>query len=105
MKPLELVVNGEAGYLFEAEVSEAIVFVPTHCVDILPSGEFLIDQTGCFLSGWSHKSMRFSNASGDFDTVFPVPDRPVTNQNDSRVQQLIRRLKNAYDVSSPTVAV
>jgi hypothetical protein len=98
MKAIELVVNGEAGFLFEAEVSEALVFVPISCVELLPSGKYLIDQTQCFLSGWAHKSMRFSNTEDNFDLVFPVAERPVTNRNDQRVKMLIKRLSNAYDV-------
>jgi len=99
MKPLELMIAGERGYLFEGEISDALVFVPHDCVFFTDSGDAAIDQTGCFLSGWTDKSMRFSSDADDGERVFASAERPVTNPNDPRVKALLQRLRHVYSVT------
>jgi hypothetical protein len=100
MKPLEFTIDSEPGYLFEAEHSDAIVFVPASCLTVSATGSNSVDQLAFFLSGWADKSMRFSNTQDELERVFPAMDRPIVNENDPRVKKLLQRLQQVYEISS-----
>ena len=102
MKPIELIIDNELGYLFETERADVIAFVPLACLAETDSGNYLIDEEAFLISGWADKSMRFSNTSEECERVFPQCERPVTDETDPRVLKLLERLRHVYTVSGGT---
>jgi hypothetical protein len=96
VKPIQLMLDGRPGYLFESETREVLVFVPEECVVTTREGELSIDQTAFFSTGWAERSALFADAQSDLERAFPDAEHPVTDENDARVKALLLRLRHAY---------
>lgn len=98
MNAVSLTVDGELGFLFEAEHHrDFIAFVPSATVSSDQADGIGFDQAAYLRSGWAAKNARF-NSGETSKHAFPVLGHPLLNPEERRVTQYLQRLRHAYAV-------
>jgi hypothetical protein len=95
MHPLEIMIQGEHGYLFEGACPRTYTFVPEDCVEIHEDGLFAIDCLCYIQKRWGTRNMAF-NSEGSGSQLFPNERKPVTNVEAPGLDNFLERLRHGY---------
>lgn len=98
MKPLQIAIKGERGYLFEGEDPGSFAFVPAECVEVKNDETFSIDEIGYMQRRWGAKNMRFNTVDTNGDRLFPDERKPVYASDKPGLEQFLARLRRGYGV-------
>jgi hypothetical protein len=95
MRPLEITIQGEHGYLFEGAHPRTFTFVPEECVKLNDDSTFSIDCLCYIQKRWGARNMAF-NSEGGGSQLFPNERKPVTNAGAPGLDSFLEHLRNGY---------
>ena len=87
-----IIVDGQVGYLFEAEKFGSICFVPKDQVLFSADGIAVIDEVRYFQSGWALRNMRSTSIDSAGTYLFPNPGRLISDFSSARTKSFLSAL-------------
>jgi len=96
MKPLEITIKGEDGYLFFGEHPGTYTFVPEDCITFREDGSIVLDQLHYIQRQWAARNMRFNSVATSGSLLFPNKRRPVTETDASGLSVFLEHLRLGY---------
>lgn len=96
MKPLEITIRGENGYLFCGAHPRTYTFVPEDCVTFRKDGSIAIDQLVYFQRRWAARNMRFNRVETSGSQLFPNARRPVIEWDAPGLQDFLEHMRSGY---------
>jgi hypothetical protein len=86
--------GAETGYIFGSQIPDSFCFVPEWCVTATPDGRMIVDEKSYFLSGWSVRNMRWSDAEPGGSHLFPDAARLIVDISSPAVKEFRRRVSS-----------
>jgi len=96
MKPLEITIKGEYGFLFEGEYPRTYAFVPQDCVTLGTDGSFQIDKMAYIKRRWAIRNMRFNSVDLGGTQLFPNARKPIVKSNAPELAAFLDHLRRGY---------